>query len=32
MRRPVDADPSEVVETDGDRAAALTKSRVHINA
>ena len=32
MRRPVDADPSEVVETDGDRAAALTKRRVHIHA
>jgi hypothetical protein len=32
LRRPVDADPSEVVETDGDRAAALTQRRVHIYA
>ena len=32
MRRPVDAEMPEVVETDGDRAAALIEGRVQIHA
>src|SRR6516165_5865533 len=32
MRRPFDAQFSEIVETDGDRAIALTEGRVQIHA